>query len=225
LLNGTAERPTKLNGAAVALGRAQTVNEFVIAFDIWSDRNNCAAANLIPAHGTRLHAWGVLYQTSEEGRARLRKVEGWRYEETCISVRTHAGQEAEATTFFGKYLERQGRLWTSAEYLGYIIKGLREHEVQEEYVQRILDVAIRTNERAEDANGYLGLKLGEAKFVLSLSELNGVVPSTIFGIFGLAVLARHFKASKGVLRIHRHDGRRANEVRHARCGHRPQFFH
>ena len=142
----------RLNGAAEEMGCAQTVNEYEIAFDVWSESNNCAAADLIPATGTGRFPWGVLYKTSERGLARLREVEGRRYEEIRIPVRTTAGQEVEATTFFVKFHERKECLWTSAEYVGYIVKGLREHGTPEQYTQQVVDVAIRTNEKAEDQN-------------------------------------------------------------------------
>jgi hypothetical protein len=39
--------PTRLAGDAHCLGRAQTLNEYEIAFDIWSQTNACAASNLV----------------------------------------------------------------------------------------------------------------------------------------------------------------------------------
>jgi hypothetical protein len=48
--------------------------------------------------------------------------------------------------------DRQQGLWTSAIYVRYIVKGLRDHQVPEEYIQRVIDAAIRTNERAQDQN-------------------------------------------------------------------------
>lgn len=142
--------PKRLDGAAEPRGRAQTVSEYEIAFDVWSDGNRCATADLIPAHETGLHAWGVLYETSEQGLKRLRKVEGPHYEKKAIHIRNRAGEEMEATTFFVKCTERQEGLWTSAEYVRYIVRGLRDREIPEEYTQHVLDVAIRTNEKARD---------------------------------------------------------------------------
>jgi hypothetical protein len=140
--------PERLDGEAIAIGRAQTVIEYEIAFDVWSKCNGCAAADLIPAHGTGLHAWGVLYETSEKGLKRLRKVEGPRYEKKAIHVRNCAGKELEATTFLGKCSERKEGLRTSGKYVGYIVTGLRDHEIPKEYTEHVLDIAIRTNEEA-----------------------------------------------------------------------------
>jgi hypothetical protein len=52
-------------------GCAQTIDEYEIAFDVWSCGNGCAAADLISAHGTGRRAWGVLYRTSQNGLQRL----------------------------------------------------------------------------------------------------------------------------------------------------------
>lgn len=109
----------------------------------------CAAADLIPAPGSGHFAWGVLYETSQEGLKRLREVEGSSYEEKRIRVQTLAGEE-EATTFLVKSAKREFRLWTSAKYVGYIVRGLREHKISEEYTQHVLDIAILTNKQAKD---------------------------------------------------------------------------
>lgn len=58
-LNG----PERLEGKAKDLGRAQTVDDFEIAFDVYSQTNGCAASDLIPSAGRK--AWGVLYKLSK----------------------------------------------------------------------------------------------------------------------------------------------------------------
>jgi len=141
--------PERLNGAAIVKSSAQTVDEFDIAFDVWSHTNQCAAADRVPAPESSHFAWGVLYETSAEGLARLRNVEGPFYEEKRILVRTRAGEE-EATTFLVKDAKREQSLWTSAKYVSYIVRGLREHKISEEYTQHVLDVAIRTNKDAKN---------------------------------------------------------------------------
>ena len=98
------------------------------------------------------HAWGVLYRTTDGGLERLRQIEGPRYEEKTIGIRNLAGDIKEAKTFLVKTGDRQQGLWTSAAYVGYIVKGLRDHQVPEEYTQHVIDVAIRTNEKALDQN-------------------------------------------------------------------------
>jgi hypothetical protein len=44
--------------------------------------------------------------------------------------------------------ERRIGLATSAAYVSWIIYGLRDHRVPEEYITHVVDVAIEANERA-----------------------------------------------------------------------------
>jgi GNAT superfamily N-acetyltransferase len=158
--NCNAERlnaPERLGGAATRSTRAETVDEYDLSFEVWSQGNGCAASNLIPAHGTSRHAWGVLYDVSAErirgrhrpdGKKTMEEIEGKLYEEKAIRIRENAGAEVEATTFTVKPDARRQGLWTSAEYVRHIIYGLRAHDVPEEYVQRVIDIATETNQRA-----------------------------------------------------------------------------
>lgn len=160
--NCDAERlnsPERLAGAAVDRGRGQTVEKYEIAFDVWSQINGCAASDVVKAPGTGRHAWGVLYGVSADrihgknrldGKRTLEEIEGPRYEPKSVRVRNEAGEEVEATTFLVKRHERRTGLWTSADYVGHIITGLRAHNVPEDYVQYVIDVAMATNLGADD---------------------------------------------------------------------------
>lgn len=44
--------PERLAGAAEDLGWAETIEEYDLAFDVWSGGNKCAASDLVPAPGT-----------------------------------------------------------------------------------------------------------------------------------------------------------------------------
>jgi hypothetical protein len=142
----------RLNGGARYDGRAQTVDHYEIAFDVWSRGNGCAAADLRAVEGREQRAWGVLYQVTDEGFGRLRQVEGPRYEEKSIRIRNSLGEIKDAKTFLVRAGEREEGLWTSANYVGYIVNGLRNHQVPEEYIQHVIDIAIRTNDNARDQN-------------------------------------------------------------------------
>jgi hypothetical protein len=156
-LNG----PKRLAGAAVCLGLAQTSDEYEMAFDVWSDGNGCATADLVSAPGSGLHVWGVLYEIPADrirgrkrpdGKKTLEEIEGRRYEERPIKVRDEDGSEIQepVTTFLVKQDERRQGLWTKPDYVRHIVKGLRDHDIPEEYVQYVIDVAIRTNQQATD---------------------------------------------------------------------------
>jgi len=140
-LNG----PNRLNGRAKDLGRAQTVEDFDIAFDVVSKTNGCAASDLIQTPGRK--AWGVLYELSEDGLKRLKDIEGSRYEEKPILVIDEEGKKREASTFIVREEERRQDLATSAAYVSWIIYGLRDHRVPEDWIAHVIDVAVETNTR------------------------------------------------------------------------------
>ncbi len=152
-LNG----PKRLRGHAQDLGRACTVDDYDIAFDVYSQTNGCAASDLITADDQK--AWGVLYDIPDEfirgnrkdKQKTLADIEGPRYEETTIRVRDHEGNEQEVITFVVKENERQRDLATSAAYVSWIVYGLRAHAVPEEYIDHVVQVAVETNKRAGEA--------------------------------------------------------------------------
>ena len=138
----------RLRSAAHSLGRAQTVDNFEIAFDVWSTGNNCAAVDLIRSGNTR--AWGVLYEIPEDyidgplrpdGRRTLKQIEGPKYEKKFIKV-TAKGQTHSAVTFLVRESERVSGKPTSSAYVCHIVNGLRDHCVPEEYVDRVITAAL-----------------------------------------------------------------------------------
>ena len=141
-LNG----PNRLKGLAKDLGRAQTVEDFDIAFDVVSKTNGCAASNLIQTPGRK--AWGVLYELSKKDLEKLRKIEGPRYEEKSIRVSDKKGKKRKAKTFVVREKDRRDGLATSAAYISWIIYGLRDHGVPEDWITHVVDVAVETNQRA-----------------------------------------------------------------------------
>jgi hypothetical protein len=149
-LNG----PNRLKGRAQDLGRVQTVEDFDIAFDVESKTNGCAASDLIQVPGRK--AWGLLYEipdefirgTRKDGEKTLEVVEGPRYHETMIRVRTADGREMDAITFVVRENDRRNDIATTAAYVSWIIYGLRDHGIPEDWIAHVLQVAIGTNERA-----------------------------------------------------------------------------
>jgi hypothetical protein len=51
----------RLNGHAEDFGLGQTVDDFAITFDVYSQKNSCAASDLLLTPGRK--TWGVLYAT------------------------------------------------------------------------------------------------------------------------------------------------------------------
>ena len=149
-------RPNRLNGHAEDRGRACTIDGYDIAFDVWSQTNACAASDLVRIQGRQ--AWGVLYEIPDEcirgertdQQKTLTKIEGPRYHETVIRVRNSEGEEVNAVTFVVREADRRTGLATSAAYVSWIVYGLRDHGVPEEYITHVLEAAIENNERARE---------------------------------------------------------------------------
>ncbi len=141
----------RLNGAARDLGRAQTVSAFRIAFNKWSEQNGCAAADLIQSRRHGAPVWGVLYDLSPQALDRLTTIEGTGYRDRRIAVRDSKGLRRIVTTFVVRHQQRRTRLATTAEYVGHIVRGLREHAAPNDYVQSVIEVALETNLRAAGA--------------------------------------------------------------------------
>jgi hypothetical protein len=173
--NTDAERlntPERLDAAAEDRGRAQTVGEYEIAFNVWSHGNGCAVGNLMAAPGIGRHAWGVLFEVPADrilrkdargGKKTIEQIEGPSYEPKPIRVRNEAGEEVEATTFLVKENVRRDGLWTSGKYVGHIVAGLRAHEVPDDYIQHVIDIALETNRRALGAAYDEGIKIGSLR--------------------------------------------------------------
>ena len=85
------------------IGSAETVEEFQLAFDVWSKKRQCAAADIVPSPGNRV--WGALYEvpdflierdTSEaQGRKSLDAIEGEGFNYRRRSDPSSAGKRSE----------------------------------------------------------------------------------------------------------------------------------
>ena len=133
----------RLRGDAQSLGAVYTEEEFELNFDVWSDSNNCAAADIISGRGRRI--WGALYEIPDDlisretsgSRRSLDAIEGQRYERRAITVRYPDGTsvDEEIITYVVSENRRQHNVQTSIDYCRYIIAGLREHNVPDEYIE------------------------------------------------------------------------------------------
>jgi gamma-glutamylcyclotransferase len=143
----------RLCGDARFIVIAETVAEFQLAFDVWSTGRQCAASDIVPSPGIRV--WGALYEipdflverkTAEaQGRRALDAIEGEgiNYRRETIAVRRENGQIVDALTYRVK--NPTSGLKTSLEYVGYIVKGLRERGVCEDYIADVKRLAQANN--------------------------------------------------------------------------------
>jgi gamma-glutamylcyclotransferase (GGCT)/AIG2-like uncharacterized protein YtfP len=143
----------RLRGDAEFLGIAETVENFALAFDVQSKRRGCAASDIVRMAESKV--WGVLYEVPDylmdrkTAKARRRKSfdeiegEGTNYKRETIEVRRPDGQVVRAVTYTVK--NPKSGLKTSKEYVGYIVAGLRERGVSEDYITRVKAVAVANN--------------------------------------------------------------------------------
>lgn len=141
----------RLNGVARVVGIAQTVDDYTLVFDVWSDGNDCAASDMVRA--PRGKVWGVLYDIPddfvrgrrEDGKRTLEQIEWKRYCEAVVRVRLPNGKEHDAVTFVVRDEFRQQGLKTNAEYVSRIVQGLREQGVSEHYIREVKEIAASNN--------------------------------------------------------------------------------
>jgi cation transport regulator ChaC len=152
-LNG----PDRLNGAASVVGTAETVEDYSLVFDVWSDGNQCAASDIVRTPGHKV--WGVVYEIPRDfvfgrradKRKTLEQIEGTKYQPVRIRLRQEDGAEHEALTFVVRENDKQQELLTSIEYLGYIVRGLREQGVSEDYIVTVKQIAVASNPAIREA--------------------------------------------------------------------------
>lgn len=148
-INGKA----RLCGDAKFIGIAETVDDFQLAFDVWSTKRQCAASDVVVSPGSKV--WGALYEVPDflikrkTARAQNRKSldeiegEGTNYSRETVVVRKDDDSIVKAFTY--RVRNPTPGLKTSLEYVGYIVKGLRERGVCEEYIAQVQRLAATNN--------------------------------------------------------------------------------
>ena len=143
----------RLCGDAKFIGVAKTVDDFRLAFDVWSTKRECAASDIVMSPGSKV--WGVLYEVPDflierkiAGKQNRRSLdaiegEGANYRRETISVQQDSGPIVTANTY--RVQVPKPGLRTGLEYVGYIVEGLREHGVFEEYVNQVKKLAAANN--------------------------------------------------------------------------------
>lgn len=155
--------PSRLRGDATPIGKAQTVDDYEIFFNVFSQRNKCAASNICLHQGRKV--WGILYEISEElisgkpkGRKSLRQIEGPKYSQKTIRVEKANGEQMDAITLLAVAENCQEGLSTAVWYVSWILYGLRSHGVDEDYIEHVRVRAIETNQQAtKNAQAHVGL--------------------------------------------------------------------
>jgi gamma-glutamylcyclotransferase len=143
----------RLCGDAKFVGIAETVEDYELAFDVQSTGRGCAASDIVRKAGGKV--WGVLYEVPdylihrETAKVRNRKSfdqiegEGTNYKRETIQVRRQNGDIANAQTYTVK--NPKPELKTNTDYVGHIVRGLRDHKVPDEYIAKVKAIAVANN--------------------------------------------------------------------------------
>lgn len=141
----------RLCGESRDLGLAVTEDEFELCIDVWSDQNDCAAADLRPGSGRAI--WGVLYEVPYDliaretagNRKSLDAIEGRKYQRRPIAVRRPDGTKVEGSVITYTVIEPEEGLRTSLAYVAHILRGLRDHGAPADYLTYVKRRAVANN--------------------------------------------------------------------------------
>jgi cation transport regulator ChaC len=143
----------RLCGDAKFIAIAETIDDYQLAFDVWSTKRECAASDIVASPGNKV--WGVLYEVpdflierqtaAEHKRKSLDAIEGEgaNYKRESIAVRRENGQIVNAITY--RVQTPKPDLKTNLEYVRHIVKGLRERGVREDYIEQVKKIAATNN--------------------------------------------------------------------------------
>ncbi len=144
----------RLNGCAVKISNACTVNSYNFGFTVWSESNSCAAADLVPDKNGR-QIFGVLYEIPdnliERDSAKLSKSksldaiegEGSNYNRINIDVIDEMGSRLVAKTYVA--LNRKTDIQTSQGYIEHILVGAQRNRLPEEYINYLKGCILSNN--------------------------------------------------------------------------------
>ncbi len=141
----------RLKGDARCIGMAYTDGDFELDFTTWSEGNQCAAADIVSGPGRKI--WGVLYEVPDQlikretsgSRKSFDAVEGKNYQRVGINLRHPDGSPVTEHVITYVVKERQPNIRTSLDYVKHIIKGLRDNDAPDEYIEYVKKRATDNN--------------------------------------------------------------------------------
>lgn len=149
----------RLAGDAKPICVARTIEPYDLMFTVWSESNECAAADLVPGYTGR-SIYGVLYEipdfllSRDTAKQRNRKSldaiegEGANYVRAMIDLVIDNESTVSAITYLVR--ERRTGLKTSSAYIQHIFHGLKQHSIPEEYCQYVRSRIIENNSTLEN---------------------------------------------------------------------------
>jgi AIG2-like family len=129
--------------------------------------------------------WGVVYDVPDfliarDTAAKHKRQSLTNYARHPITVKASTGQLLPAITY--RVINPKPGLKTSPEYVGYIVRGLREHGVAEEYIAKVKAIAIANNPTiAAEIQGFIAIRNCGA--VVSADLVGMVFANPLFNFF------------------------------------------
>ena len=149
----------RLRGEARYLGLACTTEPHELGFTVWSEGNDCAAADLIP--GGSQPAWGALYEIpdalvrreSASGRPSMASIENEGVEYHCcrINVCRPDGRPLAEGALTWLAAARRYDLKTEFHYVRHILTGLLDKGVPDDYLRRVRHSILQNNARLQSS--------------------------------------------------------------------------
>lgn len=151
----------RLKGDAKFLGVSETVENYKLAFDVYSKKRGCIAVADIVKSGTK-SVWGILYdvpdklmcrETKPQGRKSFDEIEGEsiNYQRHWLPVSRPDGEQLIALTYVAR-CPSQRCIGTDREYAQLIINGLREHikdGIPSEYIDEVKQIIKKNNPKID----------------------------------------------------------------------------
>jgi hypothetical protein len=143
----------RLRGDARFLDIALTVDDYELAFDVYSKGRGCAASDIVRKEGGKV--WGALYDIPDHlidrdtarplGRVSFDAIEGegTNYRRETIKVRRPDCSEVSALTYVVR--SPVAGLKTNIAYVGHIVSGLRQRKVPDGYIAKVKALATANN--------------------------------------------------------------------------------
>jgi gamma-glutamylcyclotransferase (GGCT)/AIG2-like uncharacterized protein YtfP len=143
----------RLKGDARFIAIAETVDDYELAFDVFSNGRHCAAADIVARPGAKV--WGALYEipeyllSRETAKPRNRRSldaiegEGTNYERKEIPVRKPDGEIVIVLTYVVR--DPRAGFQTGLDYVRCVIAGLRERGVPADYIEKVKRIAVANN--------------------------------------------------------------------------------
>jgi len=156
-LEGEINSSKRLKGKAVFIDIAKTIENYKLDFDVYSKNRGGAAVDIVRTCEDK-KVWGVLYgvddnlisrETVPTGYKSFDAIEGEgiNYRRHCLPVsRNKNGLVLMALTYVTLKPSKRVKK-TSFKYVKLIIKGLREHNVPEEYINEVKEIVCNHSPR------------------------------------------------------------------------------